>query len=352
MSQPPFIYLYPRYKTRGFSMKFGFGANPSEHYQDFIELIQYAENLGFDYAWVPDQTFYRDPFVILGILALSTKQIQLGIGVTNPYTRHPAMIARSIGTIDEMAPGRIHLGIGAGNNKELLRPLGFDGLHAGEKCREMVEVVRALLSGVKVEYKGQYFLVDGIKLDFSTNPNIPIYIAGRGPYVLQAAGEVADGAIVGGLCTASGISYAKDQIRIGSAKSGQGVRRMELVSWVTCIVTEDREKALEDLKPLVAHIIGGAPEIVLEAVGLDPTLVSKIKTVYHNQGIPQAAKHITKDCIDAFTIVGDAAECVRHIKELEKAGITQLSMLVPSGTMEQSKQNLQRFAQSVIPNLR
>jgi 5,10-methylenetetrahydromethanopterin reductase len=332
-------------------MKFGFGANPSEHYQRYIELVQCAESLGFDYAWVPDQTFYRDPFVILGVLALSTRHIQIGIGVTNPYTRHPAMIARAIATIDEMAPGRVHLGIGAGNNKELLSPLGLDGAHAGDKCREMAEVVRALLSGIKVEYKGQYFQVAGIKMDFKANPNIPIYIAGRGPLVLQSAGEVADGAIIGGLCTASGISYALDQIKMGAAKSARDPKRMEIVSWVTCNVTEDRDKALENLKPVVAHIIGGAPEIVLEATGLDPTVVNQIKTTYFNGGISQAAQYVTVECIDAFTIVGDGPECVRHIKELEKAGITQLSMLMPPGTVEQGKQYLQRFAESVIPYL-
>jgi 5,10-methylenetetrahydromethanopterin reductase len=330
-------------------VKFGFGAKPSEHFQSYIELVQHAESLGFDYAWVPDQTFYRDPFAILTALAFSTKQIRIGIGVTNPYTRHPAMIARAIATIDEMAPGRVHLGIGAGNNKELLNPLGLDGAHAGDKCREMAEVVRALLSGKEVEYKGHYFQVSGIKMDFETNPNIPIYIAGRGPLILQSAGEVADGAIIGGLCNASGISYAFDQIKIGSTKSGHDAKRMEIVSWVTCNVTKDRDKALEDLKPVVAHIIGGAPEIVLEAAGLDPTTVNQIKTTYFNGGISQAAQYVTVECIDAFTIVGDGPECVRHIKELEKAGITQLSMLMPPGSVGQGKQNLQMFAESVIP---
>lgn len=331
-------------------MKFGFGAKPSEHFRSYLELVQYAETLGFDYAWVPDQTFYRDPFAILAALTFSTKHIQLGIGVTNPYTRHPAMVARAIATLDEMAPYRFQLGIGAGNKKELLNPLGIDEAHAGGKCREMAEIVRALLSGEVVEYKGLYFRVSGIKMNFDPNPNIPIYIAGRGPLVLQAAGEVADGAIIGGLCTASGITYALDQIQKGAAKSARDPKRMDIVSWVTCYVTEEREKALEDLKPVVAHIIGGAPEIVLKATGLDPNVVHKIKTIYFEEGIPQAAQYVTEECVDAFTIVGDGAQCVQHIKDLEKAGITQLSMLMPPGTVEQGKNYLQRFADSVIPS--
>lgn len=330
-------------------MKFGFGAKPSENYQSFIDLVRCAEDSGFDFAWVPDQTFYRDPYVILGAMALSTTRIQIGLGVTNPYTRHPAMAARAIATISEMAPNRVHLGIGAGNNKELLSPLGLDSSHAGEMCREMAQLIREMLSGKKVEYKGEYFQVAGIKMDFETDPYIPIYIAGRGPLVLKSAGEVADGAIIGGLCNPSGISYALDQIKKGMAKSGRNLNKFEIVSWVTCYVTADRSKGLEDLKPVVAHIIGGAPPIVLSAAGLDVDLVNKIKSTYFKEGIPQAATHVTAECIDAFAIVGDGQECVRRIKALEQAGVTQLSMLMPPGTIENSKKNLLRFADSVFP---
>ena len=330
-------------------MKFGFGTKPSEHYQRYIELVQFAESLGFDNAWVPDQTFFRDPYAILAALAFSTKNIHLGIGVTNPNTRHPVMAARAIATLEEMAPGRVLLGIGAGNNKELLNPLGLDVSHAGDKCREMAEIVRALLTGEIVEYKGRYFQASGIKMDFKTNPDIPIYIAGRGPFVLQSAGEVADGAIVGGLCTSSGIAYAINQITIGANKAARDPKGMEIVSWVTVNVTEDRDKGLEDLKPVVAHIIGGAPDVVLEASGLDSTLVNQIKSTYFKEGIPQAARYVTADCIDAFTIVGDGPDCVRRIKALEEAGITQLAMLMPPGTQGQQKRFLKSFADSVIP---
>jgi 5,10-methylenetetrahydromethanopterin reductase len=330
-------------------MKFGFGTKPSEHYQKYVELVRFAERLGFDYAWVPDQTFYRDPFTLLAALAFSTEEICLGIGVTNPNTRHPAMTARAIATVEEMAPGRVTMGIGAGNNKELLNPLGLEVLHAGEKCREMALIVRALLSGEIVDYHGKYFQVSGIKMDFETNPEIPIYIAGRGPYVLQSAGEVADGAIIGGLCTSGGIAYAFNQIKTGAKKAARDPANMEIVSWVTVNVTDDRNQALEDLKPVVAHIIGGAPDIVLEASGLEADLVNRIKTTYLKEGIPQAAKHVTEECIDAFTIVGDGPECVRHIKQLEDAGITQLSMLMPPGKIDQQMQYMQRFAEEVIP---
>jgi 5,10-methylenetetrahydromethanopterin reductase len=330
-------------------MKFGFGHLPSEHYQSHVALAKLAEELGYDCAWVPDQTFYRDPYVMMAAMALATTRIQIGVGVTNPYTRHPAMTARAIATLDELAPGRIHLGVGAGNRKELLNPLGLDGSFAAAKCREMVELVRALLSGESAGYEGEYYQASGVTMDFEARSDIPLYIAGRGALVLQAAGEVADGVIIGGLCTAKGIGFALEQVNKGVAQSGRDRDEMHVVSWVTINVTEDRESALLETRPVVAHIVGGAPLGVLQAIDLPMDNVEAIKTTYVNEGISQAAEHVTDECIDAFTIIGDSEMCINRIRSLSEAGVTQVSMLMPRGSVAQHEQRLRHFAEAIMP---
>lgn len=330
-------------------MKFGFGHVPSEHYRNHVNLVRMAEDLGYDYAWIPDQTFFRDPYVVLAAIAAATEDIQLGVGVTNPYTRHPAMAARAVASLDEIAPGRVNLGIGAGNRKELLIPLGLDESAAGDKCREMAQLVKCLLTEDVCAYKGKYYMADGICMDFRVQHPIPIYIAGRGALVLQGAGEVADGVIIGGLCTPKGIGYAMDQVRKGASRSGRRVADMEVVSWVTCQVTDDREQALEDVKPVVAHIVGGAPMAVLEAIDLPADTIQAIKTTYKEQGIPQSARYVTEQCIDAFTLIGDPESLAERIQSLEAAGVTQLSVLMPPGTVKQHQQRIQQFAESLFP---
>jgi 5,10-methylenetetrahydromethanopterin reductase len=330
-------------------MKFGFGHILTEHYQSHVELIQLAEDLGFDYAWLPDQTFFVDPYVVLGAAALATRTIQLGIGVTNPYTRHPAMNARAIATVDQMSDGRAHLGVGAGNRKELLTPLGLDGAHAGPMSREMVEVVRGLLSNETFEYHGKHFTVDKVRMDFKTRPDLQLYIAGRGPAVLQAAGEVADGVIIGALCTAAGINFALEQVNRGLQRAGRRLADMHVVSWVTCQLTDDLPAALNNIRPSIAHVIGGAPTEVLSAIGLPQDLAERIKQVYVSEGIPQAAEHVTDECIEALTIVGDGDEVARRIKLLEAAGVTQLAILLPTGNVAQHTERLKAFAGQVMP---
>ena len=95
-------------------------------------------------AWIPDQTFFRDPFLVMAHWAQATENIQLMIGVTNPYTRHPAQVARAIATVDEISGGRANLGIGSGNRRELLLPMGFEQDAAAARTREMLTLVRAL----------------------------------------------------------------------------------------------------------------------------------------------------------------------------------------------------------------
>lgn len=330
-------------------MEFGFAHVPSADYANVIELVQFAERLGFEFAWIPDQTFFPDPYVVMGLIAAETDTINIGVGVTNPYTRHPAMNARAIASVGIIAPNRIHFAIGAGNRKELVDPLNLDGSHAAGKCREMIEVVRGLLNGTVFNYDGKFYQVDNIKMDFKPVSDIPLYIAGRGPKILYAAGEVADGVIIGGLCTPDGISYALDQVRNGAANTGRNLSELRVVSWVACQITDNGDEAIKKIKPTVAHIIGGAPLSVLEAIGLPIELMEELKRVYAQEGIPQAAELVTEQCIRAFTIVGDAVECIDRIKQLETAGVTQFSVLMYSGTFEQHKAVLDRFAQSIFP---
>lgn len=336
------------------ALSFGFAHVPSEHYRRHVELVLEAERLGFDYAWIPDQTFYRDPYVILTALALSTERIRLGLGVTNPYTRHPAMAGRAIASIDECAAGRVSLGVGAGNVPELLAPLGLAFDHPAARCREMVELVqRALADSLNgAGYVGAHYRMEGARLQFTVDHRIPVYLAGRGPRMLEAAGEVADGVLIGGLCSPAGIAYAVDRVRAGAAAANRDLIDIDIGSWVTVHLTDDREHHLERLRPVVAHIIGGAPDSVLDAIGLPAALIRRLKADYRSGGSTAAAAHVTEECLDAFTIVGDASLCIDRIRALEEAGTTQFIFLMPPGNVDDYSLLITRLADTVIPAFR
>jgi 5,10-methylenetetrahydromethanopterin reductase len=332
-------------------MRFGFSHHPAEHFTRHVDLIRHAESIGFDTAWVPDQTYYRDPYMMLAAFALATERIELGLAVTNPFTRHPTITARCAATAAEFAPGRFRLGFGAGNRRELLNPLELPMDDTPGRCREAAEIVRGLLAGERVEYVGRHYRVRGVELDFEAEP-VPIYIAGGGGGMLRAAGRVADGVIAGGLSTPEGVAYAWREIARGAACAGRDERSLEVVSWVMCQVTDDRPAAMDSARPMVAHIIGGAPADMLLDIGLDEGVVRTIKRVYSEGGKEAAAPHVTDACVDTFTLIGGVDRCLERIHALEEAGVTQFGMLLTPGTVDAHRARLDRFAETVIAGYR
>lgn len=88
---------------------------------------------------------------------------------------------------------------------------------------------------------------------------------------------------------------------------------------------------------------------VLEAIDLPVDTIQAIKTTYKNEGIPEAAQLVTPECIDAFAIVGDANECVQRIRLLEDSGVTQLSVLMPPGSIDQHEERIREVAEAIFP---
>src|SRR6266704_4889642 len=107
---------------------------------DKWELIRYAEELGYDRAWVPDsQMIWSDCYATMALAAASTKRIKLGTGVAIAGTRIAPVTAHSVASIDQIAPGRVFLGIGTGHTA--MRVMGFDPMKI-RYFREYLRIVR------------------------------------------------------------------------------------------------------------------------------------------------------------------------------------------------------------------
>lgn len=333
-------------------MEFGFALLHQLKVDELRRLAQQGEQLGYNYAWLPDQTFYQDPFVALGLIAESTSSIRLGIGVTNPYTRHPVQIARAIGTLSQAFPNRFSLGIGAGNRKELLTPLGLEQHRPARACKEAVQIMSPLLAGEAVTYHGDFFDVDDVHLEGELGPRPPLFIAGRGPATLQAAGEVADGVIIGALISKAGLDFAFSNIRKGMERSAKQSPFPYSVSWVTTRLTDDVETAMDNVRPTIAHIIGGAPGSILNALELDPECLKQLKADYERGGPGAAAKHVTDADIDKLSLIGNKEKIITKLRQLESLGMNQFAMLLWGATFSQGTEALERFASEVMSTFR
>src|SRR5581483_9682896 len=171
-------------------MQLSFGTNRF-HFLDPHRLIQSCketEAAGFDHLWFPDSQLHAgDVFVNLLTAAQNTERAHVGTLIVNPVTRHPSVLAASIAAVDRYAPGRVMLGVGAGDTAVLqvgLRPARLAGMERA------VTIVRTLLAGAAVELGWSR----PSRLD---QPRaVPVIVAGGGPKMLRMAGRRADGVVM------------------------------------------------------------------------------------------------------------------------------------------------------------
>ena len=148
-----------------------------------------AEDVNFGIAWPPDSQFiWRDVWASLALTATATEKILIGTCVTNFETRHASVTAAAASTIEELAPGRMPLGVGTGDSS--IKTLGLRPTKL-ELMREQIELVRLLQSGEEVDFRGR-----SMRMKAASGQTTPVYLAANGPKALALAGELADGVIM------------------------------------------------------------------------------------------------------------------------------------------------------------
>ncbi len=328
-------------------LKFGIAFFPKEDSRKLARYIKLAEDNGFDYAWVTDQFFNRDVFVTLAYAANKTQKIKLGTGVVNPYTRHVAVLASSVATLDEASDGRAVLGIGAGGIE--LNSLFLERKAPLKACRETIQVLARLLKNETVSYDGEVIRLEKVRISFKPKGRIPTYLGARGPLMFELAGELADGVVTHGI-TQEYLKYAGNCVERGAKKVNRNLKEIDLAVWATGFsITEEPEKMKEVVRLSTAFAMAGTPKKAMEALGLEQKTVNGIAEALHKGNHTDAATLITDRLIDAFSIIGDEDECINTIERLAKNGVSQVILRPIDIETEASIRNIGR---KVIPHFR
>ena len=189
-----------------------------------IELIEVAEELGYESAWVADsQMIWSECYATLALAAQRTKTIKLGTGVAIAGTRIAPVTAAAIATINQLAPGRAFLGLGTGHTA--MRIMGQDAMPQRE-FQSYARTVRDLLDGKQTsyEYNGKArditFIHQGQGF-YELEPRIPMHIAAAGPVGQRFAGRIADGVVILGAPSGESAARALANVREGAAKAGR-----------------------------------------------------------------------------------------------------------------------------------
>lgn len=331
-------------------MRFGFAAVIDVPLRNLGPRAELVEALGFHRYWLPDERLTRNVYAGLTVSALHTRRMELGIAVTNPYTRNAAVTAAAAATIDEFSGQRLALGLGAGGG---LGHYGIDQAHPAVAVRETVHVIRELLAGKTVSYEGRHVRMNGATLDFTAARQIPIYIAARGPKLLELAGEIADGAIIGGFASDAGIERAKEAIARGLEKAGRSWADIDLAAWLYTSVADDPAPARRAVSRLVTtSLVTSRP--ILQTIGVEiPTplrecLEASAWTV-GQEAIDRCSQFLSDEILDAFSVAGTPETCAYNVARIARHGVKEIAFVSLPSAGDTPERLAERIASEVIP---
>ena len=296
--------------------KFGINRQDAESPARFADDVARLESLGWDCAWLPDsQLRRRDTYVLLAAAAQATESIGLGTLLVNPITRHPSVTASSIATVDELAPGRVSLGFGAGDTA--VRLSGLRPARVAE-MEDAIVLMRGLLAGEEIEVGAER----PAYLPF--HRPVPVWLTAGGPRTLEMGGRVADGVFMRVGTHPATIADTVGRIRKGAEDAGRDPLSVPLGIIFHAVLVDDPEDALVMGKAMAAGYYEYSP-MLFEPSGLrwdgpDPEALKHERGVWpdfhHDRDLLKAGRAVdflTAAHADAFCLRGGAEEIVEQL---------------------------------------
>ncbi len=304
--------------------------------RDGIRYVRRAEERGFEAVWQAESRLVREATVPMAAFAATTERIRVGSGVVNCWTRNVGLMAATFVTLDDLAPGRVMLGIGAWW-EPLASKVGVRRERPLRAMREYVDVVRRLIAMENVTYEGEFVDVTDIQIDIvhgDRSPrDVPIYIGATGMRMMELAGEIADGVVLNYLVGPAYNATAMERLAAGAARAGRTVEDIDRPQLVVCSLDEDREVALDRARELVTQYLGQQPHI-MEASGVDRSLLEEIGQVLtwpaSEEEIRRAMRLVPDEVVQMITASGTPEECRAKVREYVESGCT-CPVLYPLG---------------------
>lgn len=301
-----------------------------------MAYVRHAEERGFEAVWQAESRLVREATVPMAAFAATTERIKVGSGVVNNWTRNAGLMAATFVTLDDLAPGRILLGLGAWW-EPLASKVGVRRERPLRAMREYVDVVRRLIAMENVTFHGEFVDVEDIQIDIvhgDRSPrHVPIYLGATGMKMMELAGEIADGALLNYLVSPSYNATAMEHLAVGAARSGRTVDEIDRPQLVVCSLDQDRAVALDRARELVTQYLGQQPHI-MKASGVDQSLLDDIAQVLTwpagPEEIHEAMSMVPDEVVQMITASGTPDECRAKVREYVNAGCT-CPVLYPLG---------------------
>ena len=329
-------------------MQFGFTLKPEHTFRDTVDLARAGEAAGFDYCWLFDtHVLFREPYVLLTLIAEYTERLRLGTCVTNPGTREPSVTASALATLNEVSGGRMVLGIGRGDSAR--RVLGKPPITIAN-TEEAIKVIRELVEGRTVTYEGTE-----LELTWTGTWKLPVWVAGYGPMALAMTGRVADGVILQ-LADPDLIRWFAGQVREAAVEAGRdpGSIQVQAAAPLHIGPREEGRDRTRWFPALVSnHVVDLVNKYPREQLPDSLTGYIRDRTGYdyhhHAEVGSSNAGFVSDEVTDRFCVLGEVPEVIDKLRALADAGVTQFNVYLMNG--DEAGQ-LERIGREVIPAFR
>jgi 5,10-methylenetetrahydromethanopterin reductase len=331
-----------------------FGASaPSVAAPGVVDAARLAEELGYDVFWITDSHMgSREAMAMLGALSVSTSRIRLGPAVSHLAGRHTTVIASAMATLDELAPGRIRLGIGVGDSGPLNMGLSRTRV---DDLESAIGEIRQLLRGEEAPSETRPLRLSYVQKR-EASP-VPIYVAATGERTLRMAGHVADAALISGVPDELPRSIAR--IRVGEQEAGRPAGATRILFWTTACIDDDRQAARGAVRGSVARRAMNVFSRQLRTGELsddDRDALQRLKAA-HEQGHLWGADYtdlVPERWIDRFSVAGTPDEVRARLERALDDGADEISTILmsPSSGGRGSADQLRVFAERVMQPLR
>ncbi|GAC1336407.1 MAG: hypothetical protein NVSMB17_19990 [Candidatus Dormibacteria bacterium] len=297
----------------------GLGLAARGDVEDSVAWAKRAEDLGLESVWVHDSYFERDPISFLAPMAQATSKIGLAAGALNPYTRHAFVVASTMATLDNIAPGRMSLALGSGLPLRLMQ-MAIPFEDAPSHVSESIDQLRTLWEGKRLVLNDK---VPPLVPMFPPPRRIPVYIAAYTRRYLEIAGEKADGYLARPMESVPAFKVMRERVLESAAAHGRPASALTFRGYLLCLLGDSRADALNRAKrePFVIYMVSILSDISMQRVGMEPGLRDRVNALWREEKYHEAAEVIPDELLEAFVLVGTPQEVAARALDYHRAGM-------------------------------
>lgn len=289
------------------------------------EIVQWshdAHQRGIHSVWIHDSLFERDAVTYASAIAAQVPGIRVAMGALSAYTRTPALIAMTVSALDEMAPGRIILGMGTALPLRLAQlGIPYTPDKGVEEVSKAIDTIRAMWAGQRIPSATPN--LPPVQPMFPPVHHVPVYIAAYRTAFLELAGQKADGYLARPAESIPNMQRLVAKLRKSALQSGRDEKAVNIAGYLLTHVDKSRHEALNRAKrePFVIYMMSVLSNFSMEQAGFEPELRDRIAAAWRAEDYHKAAEMIPDSMLDTFMLCGTPEEVAEGAARYHTAGM-------------------------------